>query len=319
MAYLLLLIYDLSRFFLILLGGQGPVRIRALRGENPPTHSASMNQRVEAQPKPSREGREMPGQKQIDLNADVGESFGIYKMGLDEEVIHHITSANIACGYHAGDPAVMRKTVGLAKRYGVAVGAHPGFKDLMGFGRRTLDATLEEIQDDVLYQVGALEAFSKSQGMALQHVKLHGSLYNMAVASPRIWEAIAEVMAKANPELILVVMASGMRESLTNAARRVGVRMAFEAFPDRAYASDGSLVSRRVKGAVIESPEKVVQRALKMALEGKVVAIDGKEIELRADTLCVHGDNPAAVQMVKQIRGELMVAGVTVRAMGNFL
>ena len=257
--------------------------------------------------------------KKIDLNSDVGESFGVYKLGLDEEVIPNITSANIACGFHAGDPGVMRKTVFLAKKYGVEIGAHPGYPDLMGFGRRNIDATLEEIQDYVVYQMGALQAFTISQGMRLQHVKPHGSLYNMAVANPKIWESIAEAVVKADREIILVVLASSKRDPFVEMGKRHGIRIAFEAFPDRAYNRDGSLVSRREGGAVIEDHEAVTKRALKMALEGKVIAIDGTEIDLKADTLCVHGDNPAAVQMVKKIRQELKNAGVTVIPMKWFV
>ncbi len=256
---------------------------------------------------------------QIDLNSDVGESFGVYKLGLDEEVIPHITSANVACGFHAGDPKVMRKTVAVAKQYGVEVGAHPGFPDLLGFGRRNVDATLEEIQDYVIYQTGALMAFAQSQGLKLQHVKAHGSLYNMAVANPRIWEAMAEAVAKVDREIILVVLASSERESLLDIGKRHGIRIAFEAFPDRAYSRDGSLVSRREKGAVIHDHEVVAKRGLKMAVEGKVIALDGTEIELKADTLCVHGDNPAALEMVKKIRQELKDAGVAVTAMKNLI
>jgi len=255
----------------------------------------------------------------IDLNSDLGESFGAYKLGLDEEVIPHITSANIACGFHAGDPGVMRKTVSLAKQFGVAVGAHPGFPDLLGFGRRNIDATLEEIQDYVVYQTGALQAFARSQGMKLQHVKAHGSLYNMAVANPKIWEAMAEAVAKVDPEIILVVLASSNRDSLHDIGKRIGIRFAFEAFPDRAYKSNGSLAPRREKGAVIEDHELVAKRALKMALEGKVIATDGTEIELRAETLCVHGDNPAAVQVVKKIREVLKAADVEVTSMKHFV
>jgi len=255
----------------------------------------------------------------IDLNSDVGESFGAYKIGLDEEVIPHLTSANIGCGFHGGDPSVMRKTVSLAKQYKVEVGAHPGFPDLIGFGRRNMDATPEEIQDYILYQTGALQAFAISQGLKLQHIKAHGALYNMAVANPKIWEAMAEAVSKLDKEMILVVLASSNKESLLEMGKRYGIRIAFEAFPDRAYRKEGSLVPRREKGAVIEDHEVVAQRALKMALEGKVIAIDGTEIELRPDTLCVHGDNPAAVQMVKRIREELKAAGVHVISMKWFV
>ena len=191
---------------------------------------------------------------QIDMNSDVGESFGIYKLGLDEEVIPHITSANIACGFHGGDPTVMRKTISLAKQHGVEVGAHPGFPDLIGFGRRNMDVSLEEIKDDVVYQMGALQAFAASQGLRLQHLKPHGALYNMAVANPKIWEAITEVVARIDRQIILVVLASSKKEPLLDIGKRYGIRMAFEAFPDRAYNRDGSLVSRREKGAVIHDP-----------------------------------------------------------------
>ena len=257
--------------------------------------------------------------KKIDLTSDVGESFGVYKLGLDEEVIPNITSANIACGFHAGDPGVMQKTVFLAKKHGVEIGAHPGYPDLMGFGRRNIDATLEEIQNYVIYQMGALQAFTVSQGRRLQHVKPHGSLYNMAVANPKIWEATAEAVEKVDREIILVVLASSKRDLFAEMGKRHGIRIAFEAFPDRAYNRDGSLVSRREKGAVIEDHEAVTKRALKMALEGKVIAIDGTEIDLKADTLCVHGDNPAAVQMVKKIREGMKAAGVEVTPMKNFI
>jgi UPF0271 protein len=213
----------------------------------------------------------------------------------------------------------MRKTISLAKQFGVEVGAHPGFPDLIGFGRRNVDASLEEIQDDVIYQMGALEAFAVSQGLRLQHVKPHGALYNMAVANPKIWEAIAEAVAKVDRETILVVLASSKKEPLIEIGRRYGIRIAFEAFPDRAYRNDGSLVSRREKGAVIHDHEIVAKRALKMALEGKVTAIDGAEIELKPHTLCVHGDNPSAVLMVKKIRQDLKAAGVDVTPMKNFV
>jgi len=256
---------------------------------------------------------------QIDLNSDVGESFGVYKLGLDEEVIPHITSANIACGFHAGDPGVMRKTVLLAKQSGTEVGAHPGFPDLMGFGRRNVDATLEEIQDYIVYQTGALQAVALSQGLKLQHVKAHGSLYNMAVANPQIWDVMAEAIASIDREIILVVLASSQKELLLEIGKRYGLRIAFEAFPDRAYNRDGSLTSRRERGAVIHDHELVARRAVKMVMEGRVVTIDGSEIALKPDTLCVHGDNPAAVQMVKKIREDLQAAGVEVTAMKNFI
>jgi UPF0271 protein len=189
----------------------------------------------------------------------------------------------------------------------------------LGFGRRNIDATLEEIQDYIVYQTGALQAFGRFHGLRLQHVKAHGALYNMAVANPKIWEAMAEGVARIDQEIILVVLAPSKRDPLLEIGKRYGIRIAFEAFPDRAYNKDGSLVSRREKGAVIHDHEVVAQRALKMALEGKVIAIDRTEIDLKADTLCVHGDNPAAVQMVKKIREGLKAAGVEVTPMKNVI
>ena len=261
----------------------------------------------------------MKANRKIDINSDIGESFGVYQLGLDEQVVPHITSANVACGYHAGDPGVMRRTVSLAKKHGVEVGAHPGFPDLMGFGRRNMDATLEEIRDYVLYQMGALQAFAAYHGMKLQHVKPHGSLYNMAFANPKIWEVIAEAVGRVDREIILVGLASSRTEPLVEIGRRCGVRIAFEAFPDRAYAKDGSLVSRREKGSLIEDHQAVAERAFRMALDGKVTAIDGTEIDIRADTLCVHGDNPGAVQMVKAIRERLAAAGIDVLPLKHFI
>jgi UPF0271 protein len=257
--------------------------------------------------------------KAIDLNSDVGESFGNYKLGLDEEVIPLISSANIACGYHAGDPAVMRQTVALARKHGVGLGAHPGLPDLVGFGRRNMDVTLEEIRDFVTYQVGALQAVAALQGARLQHVKPHGALYNMAVKTPEIWDAVAEVMARLDERLILFVLAGPDRPELQAIGRRRGIRIAFEFFADRAYNSDGTLVSRRLPGAVIHDNELVAAKVLKLVKEGKVRAIDGSEIELKAETICVHGDNPKAVALVKKIRETLEAAGVAVKPAATFV
>lgn len=261
----------------------------------------------------------MGQRKKIDLNSDVGESFGVYKIGLDEEVIPLISSANIACGFHAGDPAVMRRTIALAKKHGVALGAHPGFPDLLGFGRRYIDATLEEIRDYIAYQIGALQAFATLQGLKLQHVKAHGALYNMAVQDVRMWEAMAEVLSSLDKDLILVVLAGPKREEVKEIGKRYGIRIAFEYFADRAYNKDGSLVSRREPGAVIEDQDVVAERVVKMVTEGRVSAKDGTEIELAADTICLHGDNPAAVKLAKQIREVLLTSGIEIAPMGTFL
>jgi UPF0271 protein len=261
----------------------------------------------------------MTSRSKIDLNSDVGESFGNYRLGLDEEVIPLITSANIACGFHAGDPTVMKKTMALAKKHGVAPGAHPGFPDLLGFGRRNMDASLEEIKDYTSYQVGALQAFAAMHGLTLQHVKPHGALYNMAVNNTAIWGAVAEALARIDPRLVLVVLAGVNREELLRMGSRFGIRIAFEFFGDRAYNPDGSLVSRREPGSVIHDQDSAASRILKLVREGKVVARDGTEIELAADTICVHGDNPTAVTLTKKIRETLTASGIEIAPLGSFL
>lgn len=255
----------------------------------------------------------------IDLNSDVGESFGNYRLGLDEEVIPLISSANIACGFHAGDPGVMRKTVALAKKHGVAPGAHPGFPDLLGFGRRNMDASLEEIKDYITYQVGALRAFAAAEGVPLQHVKPHGALYNMAVKNTAIWEAVAEALARLDANLVLVVLAGSNTEELQRIGARFGIRIAFEFFGDRAYNADGSLVSRKEPGSVIHDQDLAASRILKLVKGGKVVAKDGTEIELTADTICVHGDNPTAVALTRKIRETLTAEGIAIEPMRSFL
>ena len=257
--------------------------------------------------------------KKIDMNSDVGESFGNYKLGLDEEVIPLISSANIACGFHAGDPAVMKRTIAIANDSGVALGAHPGFPDLMGFGRRNMDASLEEIQDYVTYQIGALQAFAQAQGMQLQHVKPHGALYTMAVQNPEIWDAVAEAVCAIDPALILFVLAGSGREYLETVGAKHGIRIAFEFFGDRAYNPDGSLVSRKLPGAVIHDHQQVAEKILKLVSDGSVVCADGSEIQLAADTICVHGDNPAALQLVKKIRETLQASGVEIVPPAAFL
>jgi 5-oxoprolinase (ATP-hydrolysing) subunit A len=261
----------------------------------------------------------MGNRKKIDLNSDVGESFGHYKLGMDDAVIPLISSANIACGFHAGDPAVMRNTMVLAKKHGVAPGAHPGFPDLLGFGRRNLEASLEEIKDYIAYQIGALQAFAAMEGLSLQHVKPHGALYNMAVKNTAIWEAVAEVISRMDPRLILVVLAGANRQELLSIGGRHGIRIAFEFFGDRAYNPDGSLVSRKEPGSVIHDQDLAASRILKLVKKGKVEAKDGTEIELVADTICVHGDNPTAVALTMKIRENLLASGVEIAPLGSFL
>ncbi len=251
----------------------------------------------------------------VDINCDMGESFGAYKLGHDEEVIRYITSANIACGWHAGDPLVMDRTVRMAKERGVGVGAHPSYPDLLGFGRRNMSCSAEEIRNYVVYQIGALRAFCDVHQVKLRHVKPHGNLYLTAVEDEITARAIAEGIVRFDPELMYVGLAGSKGELMTRIGKEVGLRVVLEAFPDRAYTAEGTLVSRKHPGAVIKEPEQVAERALKMAREGKVIAIDGTEIHLEAETLCVHGDTPGAVNLVKQIRERLEKEGIEVKPM----
>ncbi len=249
----------------------------------------------------------------IDLNCDMGESFGVYTLGHDEETLPFVTSINAACGFHASDPQTMQRIVRLAKQHGVAVGAHPGYPDLVGFGRRELAASYEEIEADVIYQIGALWGFCRSEGVPLQHVKPHGALYNRAEKDLGTALAIARAVKAVDPNLYLVCLANS---PMVEAAKQVGIPFVEEAFADRAYTAEGRLVSRKLVGAVLHEVDQIAERVLKMVVEGKVTAIDGTELKLRPDTICVHGDTPGAVDMIKAIRARLALAGVEVRAFG---
>jgi UPF0271 protein len=248
----------------------------------------------------------------IDLNCDVGESFGAYRLGNDERLMPLITSANIACGYHAGDPLVMDRTVCLAARHGVSTGAHPGFPDRVGFGRRAMQLTPGEIENDVLYQVGALAAFARSVGAELAHVKPHGALYNMAAKDAQVARAVVRGVARVDQNLILVGLAGS---ALVEAAREAGLRAACEGFADRAYEADGSLRSRKLEGAVIHDPQAAAERAVRIARDGVVIAYTGEEIALQVDTICVHGDTSGAVEIVTAIRRRLEEAGVEIASL----
>lgn len=253
----------------------------------------------------------------VDINCDMGESFGPWTIGRDAEVIRHITSANIACGFHAGDPAVMDRTVRMAAEGGVAVGAHPGYPDLLGFGRRDMDCSREDLRAYVIYQVGALRAFCDAHGIVLQHVKPHGSLYNMVVEDDDLARTIAGAIASVDPNLLLVTLAGPRAQRLKEIAREAGVRVFFEAFPDRAYTARGTLAPRSNPGAVIDDPNVVAERALMMAAEGRVIADDGTVITLDADTLCVHGDTPEAVDLASHIRRILEDNNIRVQPMAE--
>jgi UPF0271 protein len=247
--------------------------------------------------------------REIDLNCDVGESFGAYKLGLDEEIIKHVTSVNIACGFHAGDPVVMQRTIKLAKTYGVKVGAHPGYPDLPGFGRRNMAMAPAEVKSCLIYQIGALQAFARVEGLELQHVKPHGALYNMAVEDAKLARAIAEAVRSLDERLILVVLAGS---AWVDIAGEQGLRVAREAFADRAYSADGSLVPRSQPGAVINDKREVAERVVHLIEEGRVKAITGEDITIKADTICLHGDTPGVLELAIHLRGVLQDRGIDV-------
>ena len=247
----------------------------------------------------------------IDLNSDLGESFGPWMMGQDAALMARISSANIACGFHAGDPGTMRATIALARKQGVAIGAHPGFPDLVGFGRREMKTTPAEVEDLVLYQVSALSGMASAQGMRLQHVKAHGALYNMACRDRALADAIAQAVAAFDRSLILFGLPNS---ELLRAGEAAGLRVAAEVFADRAYDPDGSLTSRTKPGSVIHDTRQVVQRAIKMVKEKQVIAVDGSAIALQADTICLHGDTPGAAEHARAVRTGLEAAGIQVAA-----
>ncbi len=254
--------------------------------------------------------------RSVDINCDLGESFGHYQLGEDGAMMPSITSANIACGFHAGDPLVMQATVDLCIEEGVAVGAHPGYPDLWGFGRRPLACSPQEIQAYVLYQLGALSSFVRARGGRLQHVKAHGALYNAAARDEVLAGAIAEAVACFDPGLILV----GPPDSCLILAGQVcGLPVAREVFADRAYTADGSLVARTQPGAVLTDTGQVVKRIGDLIARGGLEAVDGSFLPLVADTICVHGDNPGAAQFARRLRDELKKAGFQLQPMGERL
>lgn len=249
----------------------------------------------------------------VDLNADVGESVGPWPMGDDERLIPLVTSVNVACGAHAGDPLTIDRTVRTAAAHGVAVGAHPGYPDLVGFGRRDLDMAPDELEASLVYQVGAVAAFARAAGTQLRHVKPHGALYNLAAREPSVAATIARAVARVSGELVLVGLAGS---ALLTAASDAGLASAAEAFADRAYEADGTLRSRRRPGALLESPELAAAQALSIVRDGCVMSHDGQVVTVRADTICIHGDTPAAAEFAKAIRAALSSAGVTIVAFG---
>ncbi len=249
----------------------------------------------------------------IDLNADVGESFGAYAIGHDAGLMKSITSANIAAGFHAGDPSVLRATIRRAKLHGVAVGAHPSFPDLAGFGRREMHMSPHEVEDLVLYQIAAVAGVAHVEGLSLQHVKPHGALYNMAARDATLASAIARAVAAFSPSLILLGLPGS---ELLKAGKAAGLRVAAEVFADRAYEPDGSLASRKKLGAIIDDVDAVVARSVRMVKEGTVVAVDGSIVHVSAETICVHSDTPGADELAMKLRDGLRAAGISVKPMG---
>jgi UPF0271 protein len=252
--------------------------------------------------------------KYVDINCDMGESFGAYTLGRDEEILAYITSANIACGFHAGDPATMRKTVRMALDKGVGIGAHPGLQDLIGFGRRDMDISPKEAYDIVVYQIGSLWGFVRAEGGRMQHVKAHGSLYNMAAKNSGLAEAIAEAVYKVDPELILFGLAGS---ELITAGKKAGLRTASEVFSDRTYQSDGSLTPRRQPDALIKEDELAVKQVIRMVNEGKVLSRQDVDISIQADTICIHGDGEFALEFAETIVTSLTETGIKVQPFGK--
>ena len=252
--------------------------------------------------------------KRIDFNADIGESFGSYQLGLDTEIVKYISSANIATGFHAGDPNWMRKTVLLAEENGLGIGAHPSYPDLNGFGRREMTLSPYEIYNVVTYQIGALTAFVK--GHKLRHVKPHGAMYNRAVDDEPLARSICDAVLEVDPNMVLVALAGSRWAAI---AKEMGLRVAREIFADRALNSDGTLVSRSHAGSVLHDVAEVVDRSLRMVMEGKATTVEGGEIEVQAESLCVHGDTPGAVEMAKALRQGLESASVQVVPLGTLV
>jgi UPF0271 protein len=250
----------------------------------------------------------------VDLNADVGESVGPWPMGDDERLIQLVTSVNVACGAHAGDPLTIDRTVRAALASGVALGAHPGYPDLVGFGRRDLDMAPDELEASLVYQVGAVAAFARAAGSPLRHVKPHGALYNLAARDLTVAATIARAVARVSGDLVLVGLAGSV---MATAAADAGLASAAEAFADRAYEADGTLRSRRLPGAVLDSPERAAAQALSIVRDGSVESHDGRVVPVRADTICIHGDTPAAADYAIAVRAALEGAGVTIAALGS--
>lgn len=252
----------------------------------------------------------------IDINCDMGESFGRYKLGFDEEVIKLISSANVGCGFHGGDPHVMRKTVDMAKQHGIGVGAHPGLPDLLGFGRREMKVSPEELRDYCVYQIGALKAFVEIAGMKLQHVKMHGALLNMGLANEELAVAMCGAARDVSPDLLWVTF-SGIHT--VEIARSLGLRVIQEFYADRAYNADKSLVSRKIPGAVLKDSKQIGARIKRLIETGTVTTLDGQTLELEYDSICVHGDTPGALEIIRTIRDIMADHNVAIKPMAELV
>lgn len=252
----------------------------------------------------------------VDLNSDIGEGYGSYKLGMDDEIIKYVSSINLACGWHAGDPMIMDKTVKLAIENGVKVGAHPGYPDLLGFGRRAMTITREEAKNYMLYQTGALMAFAKANGTKLQHMKLHGGFYNKACVDPDLAAGIIDGIEALDKDIILMVLSGSY---IAKEAKKRELRVSEEVFADRGYNPDGTLVNRSQPGAFVKDIKDALPRVIRMIKEGKVTAVDGTDIDIKADSICVHGDNPKAMEFVQQIRAGLIEAGIEIKPVDEFI
>lgn len=252
----------------------------------------------------------------VDLNCDMGESFGAYTIGNDTEVVKSISSANIACGMHASDPTVMKKTVLLCRDHNVMAGAHPGYPDLSGFGRRRIEMADEEIIDSILYQVGALKAFTDYFGMPLQHVKLHGALYHFALQKEGLFLEIIRALQKTFGDIVILTFATSESVILKRSCASHGIRLALEAFPDRVYTDEGVLLPRIYPEAVIKDPETIARRALTMVKDRGVESVNGHRIDLEIDTLCMHGDNAGSIRAASLIRDRAQSEGIMIKAFG---
>lgn len=246
----------------------------------------------------------------IDLNSDLGESFGPWKMGEDAQMLSIVTSANVACGFHAGDPCGILHTLQSAKANNVTIGAHIGYRDLVGFGRRNMDPTSEELIGDVIYQIGALQGLAKAAGTKVSYVKPHGALYNTIAHDMRQAQAVIDAIKAVDASLVLMVLANS---PLVSFAQQAGIKVVAEAFADRAYNKDGTLVSRRERGAVLHDPELVAERMVQLVKTGHLTSIDGSEVAIDAQSICLHGDSPDAVSMAKAVKQHLNMAGVSLK------